>query len=476
MRRGILALALLLFPTLVLAQAETSGRVTGTVVDEAQKPLAGAEIVIESPALQGGQRKTTSDAEGKFLAALLPPGVYMLTVSASGKAPQQYSVRLGVGQTIPIDPVLKTGDAITEEIVVLAPAVKMQTTAGGENFSYEGRIDLLPVTDRRIDFVATLAPNISFGPTRDTLSISGAPSYDNSVLLDGSDISDPFYSGGAVVYLEEAIEEVQVLTNGVSARYGRFQGGVLNATTKSGGNTFDGTFRTDLSKQSWNSKTPFNEPQSDDLNQVYSATLGGPIVKDHLTFFVGGRTIPALSEAHSQLVVPGSFTTETNEDRYQIKLTGSVNANHSIEASYLWYERERTNYDPFQWVAEPTAIIPVRTDPIEFYTAEYQGVLTERTFLNAQMAKKDLSITAGGNPNLPSPILELFDGEYRAYANGWWDPDDPSVRNSESAAINLIHNLAGGNWAPTRSSTGSSTSTRSRRGTTGSPRRGTTSI
>lgn len=449
MRKALLLLfALGLFPTLVFAQAETTGRITGTVTTEDKTPIAEAEITVTSPSL-AGTRKTMTDENGRYLISLLPSGLYELRVNAKDMAPREFKLRVGVNQVVPLDVMLKPGTALEEEVNVYAPAVKMQTTAGGENFDYKSAIDLLPVTiqNRTIDGVATLAPNTSFGPTANTISISGAPSYDNSVLLDGSDISDPFYSGGVAIYLEEAIEEVQVMTNGVSARYGRFQGGVINATTKSGGNTFDGTVRADIAKESWNSKTPFpGEQQADTYDKVYSATFGGPIVKDHLWFFTGGRTIPVQANTQSTLVTPDNFTTETSEDRFQIKLTGSINANHTIEGSYLKYDRTRNDTDPFAWAAELAAVIPERTDPREFYTADYRGVLSDHTFLDATVAKKDVSIKSGGDPNGPSPILEYFGGEYRAYANGWFDPNDPSVRNSESAALSLTHNFSTANW------------------------------
>src|SRR5262249_48657140 len=151
-------------------------------------------------------------------------------------------------------------------------------------------------------------------------------------------------------YVEEAIQEVQVLTNGISARYGRFQGGVVNATTKTGGNTFDGSARVDVNKQSWNQKSPFGEVQTDKLSSVYSGTFGGPIVKDHLWFFLAGRTIPQQAVSASLVDVGQpvqlSNTRTTDELRYQGKLTGAISANHTIEASYLSYDRTIKNDDP----------------------------------------------------------------------------------------------------------------------------------
>lgn len=447
MKRALLAVALLVVPTLVLAQAETTGRVSGTVMDENHQPIKGAEITIESPALQG-QRKSTSDDSGRFLVSLLPGGVYTMTVNAPGKSPLQYTFRVGVGQSVPIEAVLKAGN-MAENVTVFAPAAKMETTAGGENFNLENTIKQLPVLTGGdyLSRITTLAPNVSEVTfTANTLSISGAPSFDNSVMLDGADISDPFYSSGTTVYLEEAVEEVQVIVNGASARYGRFTGGVINATTKSGGNTFDGGVRVDLSKQTWNQKTPFGENQSDTLNKVYSGTFGGPILKDHLWFFLGGRKIPETAATHSQLTLPGSFTTTSNEYRYQGKLTGAISANHTLDVSYLKYQADTKNYDPFQWVGEPNAIIPQRLDPRKFVTAEYHGVLNEKTFLGVQYSQKTVSIQSGGDPSKPSPILEKFNGEYRAYANGWFDPNDPSVRDNKSAAFNMTHSLSTGTW------------------------------
>ena len=128
MRRTFLAVALLLLPTLVLAQAETTGRVTGTVLDEDRQPVVGAEILFESPALQG-ERKSISDANGRYLSSLLPPGVYTMTVNAPGKTPVQYTFRVGLGQTVPIDAVLKSGSDLVEDVTVFAPASKLETSS-----------------------------------------------------------------------------------------------------------------------------------------------------------------------------------------------------------------------------------------------------------------------------------------------------------------------------------------------------------
>ena len=110
------------------------------------------------------------------------------------------------------------------------------------------------------------------------------------MLLDGSELSDPYYGWAPnSLYLEDAVAEVQVLTSGVSARYGRFRGGVINAISKSGTNEWEATLRAELSKPSWNAQTPFGEEQSDALEEVYHLTAGGFFWRDRVWFFGGFR-------------------------------------------------------------------------------------------------------------------------------------------------------------------------------------------
>ena len=89
-----------------------------------------------------------------------------------------------------------------------------------------------------------------------------------------------------------------MLTSGISAEYGRFSGGVVNAITKSGGNTFSGSVRANLWKPTWTAQNPYEVetevPQEGDIadNVTCETTLGGPIVLDRLWFF-GANRIPS---------------------------------------------------------------------------------------------------------------------------------------------------------------------------------------
>lgn len=429
MRRGLLAALLVvgLLPNVVLGQAQTTGRITGQILDDRGAPIAGASVTVTSED-RNFERESTTDAEGRFTFALLPPGAYTLAVTHAGYQSAVLRVPVSIGEAVPVDVALAPGgEVITDEVTVVGTATVLETTSTGESFDYDEMIAELPVTDRTLESIALLSPSLFSGPSNATLSISGAPSFDTTVLIDGAEVSDPYFGSAPVIYLEDALAEVQVLTSGVNARYGRFQGGVINAVTKSGTNQYEGTLRLELENEDWNSATPFEEEQSDDLGKTYQAVLGGPIVRDRAWFFVGGRTIPETSETASAFNGE-TFVTTTNQDRWQVKLNGALSARHMVEVSHLDYEEETLGFDGLS--AGEAAATGTRQDPRTLDTVSYHGVLSQNTFLELQGTRKEVSIALGGEPNGRSPFIDL--PNFFVYNNSWWDFSDPSVRDNET--------------------------------------------
>ena len=442
MRIGLrILVAWLAVPAVLLGQAQTTGRITGKVADEQGQPVAGAEVVATATDLQI-ERKAETSATGEFLLSLLPTGAYTVSITKPGWQPQVYTLSLGVGETVPVNATLAPGEAVTDEVTVYGAASALETTAVGQSFKYEKQIDQLPVNDRTIENVAKLSPNMAEGPTAGTLSIAGAPSFDTVVLLDGAEVSDPYFGSSPEVYLEDAIEEVQVLTSGVSARYGRFQGGVINAITKSGGNSYTGGVRAELDKQSWNSKTPFGETQDDNLNKTYQATLGGFVVKDRLWFFAGGRTFPTKSESKTTEFTGTSFTQTSDETRWQLKLKGAINESHIVDVSHLNFEATLDNYEGLP--AGDGRALGIRSDPRKTDTLGYQGVFTANTFADLQATRKRVSISAGGDPAKGDPFIDLTN--FQVFHNHWWAANDPSLRDNDTAAVSITHLTNGGRY------------------------------
>lgn len=427
-----LFLTVLLVPLAVFGQAEVTGRITGTVKDDQGQPLSGATVEVTSKDLQL-ERQATTGANGDFLFALLPTGAYTVTVSALSHQPQVFNLRLGIGQTVPLDVTLAPGESIREEITVTGTASALETTTTGERLSYTREIEELPVLDRTLENVALLSPNISFGPTADTISIAGAPSFDTTVLLDGAEVSDPYFGSSPVVYLEDAIDEIQILTSGISARYGRFQGGVINAVTKSGTNELKGTLRSELSNEKWNSSTPFGEDREDKVNKVYQGTLGGPIVRDHLWFFGGLRKIPSQVTSLTTTATAESFSQGLDEKRYQGKLRWAISPSHLVDLSYLHFDSS-ISHDNGLPAGDDTAL-GERADPRKTTTLAYQGVLSESTFIELLGTKKNVSIQGGSVVRTRDPFLDL--ASFSVFNNHWWDFDDPSLRDNKTAGLTL---------------------------------------
>ena len=447
----VLALAAsLVAPALVLAQ--TTGSITGKVVAQDGQPIAGAQVTAESVDT-GAERTASTDANGKFLFPLVQVGNWRVTVTATGMQPQVSSFRVGVGETVPIDTTLLPGDIdVSEEVTVYAPATALETPVIHENLDYREEIEQLPTLTRNINVVANLAPHVSSGgqdpnnPEATNVSVAGAPSMDTTVLLDGAEISTPYFGSGVTVYLEDAIEEVQVLTSGINARYGRFQGGIINAITKSGSNDYEASLRYEFSKESWNDTTPFDEGQSDQLNEVYQATLGGYILQDHLWFFAGYREIPDSGNVVTTRFGAHNFESTTSEDRWQIKLRGAPVANHTLDVSYLEYQSDVSNwFFPSFPVGDLAATNGQRHDPRDSTTFNYQGILTSNLFLELQATAKDESVIIGGDPGGLDPILNAGGGSggTAVYANYWWDSTDTSVRDNETQSGILTYNIPG---------------------------------
>ena len=425
-------LTLLLIPLAVFGQAEVTGKITGTVKDDQGAPLPGATVEVTSKDFQL-ERQATTGENGDFLFALLPTGAYTVTVTAAGRQPQVYNLRLSIGQTVPLDVSLAPGEAIREEITVTGTASALETTTTGERLSYTREVEELPVNNRNLENVAQLSPNISFGPTDGTISISGAPSFDTTVLLDGAEVSDPYFGSAPVVYLEDAVDEIQILTSGISARYGRFQGGVINAVTKSGTNEFKGTLRGELSNEDWNSSTPFGEAREDKVNKVYQGTLGGPIVRDHLWFFGGLRRIPSQVTSLTTTATAESFSQGADEKRYQGKLRWAVNPSHLIDLSYLHFDRTVSHANGLP--AGDDVALGERADPRKTTTLAYQGVFSGSTFGEVLATRKRVSIQAGSTVRIRDPFLDL--ASFSVFNNHWWDFDDPSLRDNDTVGVTL---------------------------------------
>src|SRR3954467_3502169 len=293
MRRvlAIIPALLLLFTASAFAQAEQSGTVRGRIASSDGLALPGVTITVESQSLQG-VRSAVTDVNGVYSIPGLPPGDYVVRFELSGFGAAQRKVSVPLGSPLVLDRTMVLG-AVTEVVDVKAPATQPAAApAGAVNLRTEAT-RMLPV-GRTPFLLAELTPGLTDNtPNQNQGTIGGGLAYDNVFLVDGVDVNDNVFGQPNGLFIEEGIQEVQVLTSGISAEFGRFGGGVVNVVTRSGGNIFSGAFRTNLSNSAWSQETPLEKQKgttrASKLSPTYEAIAGGPVMKDRLWFFGGTR-------------------------------------------------------------------------------------------------------------------------------------------------------------------------------------------
>src|SRR5213082_3595777 len=278
------------------ALAQTTGTLSGQVVDaSSQAPVGDAVVIAQSPALQGEQTAVT-DTTGSFEITLLPSGTYTLTVQREGFQPfTQQGLQLRLDRTIkvrlPLVPEALKEQAI--EIVAQRPSIAVTTTQQGGTVSKE-QMNLVPYgrNGRTFDQVATSIPGVQ-PDANGGIAMNGAGSPEQNYIIDGVNVSDPAYGTLGTTLIQDFVQEVDVKTGGYQAEYGRATGGIVNVVTKSGGNEFHGSVFVNWSpleanrKQIGNLGEAIRSQVSQRYNLDFGAELGGPILKDKLWFFAG---------------------------------------------------------------------------------------------------------------------------------------------------------------------------------------------
>ena len=310
--------------------------------------LPGVTMKLTGPSLMG-QRAVVTDEKGTYRFNLIPAGQnYQLDATLSGFSPYvRKNIALPLGTTITINVEMKAAK-VSEEIVVTAEAPLVDTTSSATSTNLTSEFINKIANDRQYQSVMSIMPGAIEGNNPYML---GGSDTDNVYMVDGADTTDPLTHtwGSALNY--DTIDEVQVVTGGVSAEFGRGQGAVVNLVTKSGGNQFHGSVRYLASNIDWNSeasgKTFGDDPAASTKytsEDRWSLTLGGPIIKDKLWFFVAYETRDKTKAAFHYTSIDDfnnqdQSTMEQIEPAYSghyfsIKLTYQLNENHSFQAFY----------------------------------------------------------------------------------------------------------------------------------------------
>jgi len=398
-------LVLLVLPLLVssvlVAQGIPTGTILGRVINEGQG-LPGTTVVAKSPALQGSRTAVTS-ANGDFTFVNLPPGEYTITFTMSGFQTVARQVKVNASQQAVVNATLNLATVAAEATVVAKSDTISQTAAQATTYTAD-LLSKLP-TGRTVTSAVLLSPGLNQNAPNG-VSIAGAQSTENLYTVNGVVITDNVRSAANNLFIEDAIQETTTSTASVSAEYGRFTGGVINSVTKSGGNTFSGSVRATFTNDSWRAYNAYRDPTTganpqegtfvDKTVPTYEATFGGPILKDRLWFFGAGRYFDQ-SDANSFVTrltnIP--YTGGTEELRYEAKLTLTPFQNHTLTGSYINVGTEQAGYS-FGTVSDLESVY-TRQLPQELLAVNYNGVLTDSLFVDAQYSKRKFTFENSGS-------------------------------------------------------------------------------
>ncbi|MBT8461241.1 MAG: carboxypeptidase regulatory-like domain-containing protein, partial [Gemmatimonadetes bacterium] len=323
-----LALAgLLISVNLGYAQGVTTSALGGSVLSQAGQPLSGAQVTVTNTQT-GASNSTVTNEAGRYYVALLPSGgPYTVEVTLIGYRPEQRTgINLTLGRTEGASFVLTESAVELEALVVVTESNPLlsPTRTGTSTTLDEGQLQAQPNIARDITNFALLDSRVSV--TEGGPSIAGQNNRFNNIQIDGAVNNDVFGladSGipggqiGAKSISIEAVKEFQVLTAPYDVRYAGFSGGLLNAITKSGTNETSGSvfgFFTNDGLQGGLSIDGESLDKNEFKNTQFGFTLGGPIQRDKIHYFVGGEFQIFNGPTSGLGVEPGGSPTQPGAD------------------------------------------------------------------------------------------------------------------------------------------------------------------
>lgn len=265
--------------------AELTGQLNGTVLDTDGLPVPGVVLTMTSPSLQGERAVETND-DGAFVALALPPGEYRIEASKPGFNTAAVNVRVFTGRSTGITVTMSLAVAGEEMVIVdQKPAVDVTATRTGVVLTKEMMRDI-PNPGRDYQGATQLSPGVVGGGNP---NMRGGTFTSNQFYIDGVNTTDPLTGTFSSNLNFDAIEELQVITGGMDAEYGRALGGAVNIVTRSGSNEFEGDVQLLYSSKATRLYVPLpDEGDTDDIEYFDLSTavnVGGPILKDRLWFF-----------------------------------------------------------------------------------------------------------------------------------------------------------------------------------------------
>lgn len=395
-----LAVALGLVAALPAAAQNVTTTLRGKVTDEQGGALPGATVTAKNPGTSA-TRSVTTGSLGQYFIPNLLTGTYELTVTLQGfGAGKRSGLVLRVGQEATVDFTLKVG-GMTEEVVVTEETPLLETTRNTVGtIINKDQIDDLPVIDRDFSSLAKLSPGVTVGAgaNGDSLAINGQRGYMNGFFVDGATAEWQYYGRQSSTFVQDWIQEFQVMTNSYPAEFGTASGGIINAITRSGTNRFSGRaygfFRDDsldaapFGGSFDSSGKPEYLDKAPPLSQKrLGGFLSGPVLKDKLFFFAGyeyfkrdSSEILAITDYWRDRGQKGVLPVEGKDNPFILKLDWNANEKNHVSLRYDRTDRKDTNQSQVSGPLDTEEVRYTFGGPIWNVVASWTSTLSNTKF------------------------------------------------------------------------------------------------
>jgi hypothetical protein len=328
--------------------AQTSGSIAGRVVDNSAAALPGATVEATSASLQGSRARVTG-ASGEYRFPALPPGEYRVRATLPGFRAVEREARVSIDATATVNLTLEV--ATSEAVRVSADVPFVDTSSTTSMTSYTAAVIRHLPCGRDYASIVEAGPGVAKdrGASQGrslALAIKGATSAENQWSIDGVNTTDVQRGIQGKAMNNDFVQEIEVVSGGYQAEYGRALGGLVNVVTKSGGNTLhgDGFIYFDSSATSAQPVLTKEDELADSTRiaqftrREYGFDLGGYLLRDRLWFFGAYNRVEFPAEVSpnspgSQVSTEDRFPLETISNFYSGKLTWNPAAGTNVVGS-----------------------------------------------------------------------------------------------------------------------------------------------
>lgn len=293
----IFAALIMFFSGFAFGQTET-GQIIGKVTDPTGAVVSGAQVTVKSVDT-GATRQATSNQEGVYTISNLQPGLYDVSINASGFAALTRRVQVTIGSQTSVETALSVSAVVGEaEVVEASGGVEVNTQNQELSDVVSGtQIRELPTLTRNPYDLVALSGNVApagseqgFSTTRGAgFAINGQRPTSTNIQLDGADNNNVFSATVGQAVPLDSVQEFRVLTSNFSAEYGRAAGGVINVATRAGSNDFHGSAYEFYRGASLTSNSFDNNAngiaKGNFVRNQFGYSLGGRLIRDKLFFF-----------------------------------------------------------------------------------------------------------------------------------------------------------------------------------------------